>query len=296
MMKKYLFTLASVVILVSSSKAQDDNFDKKFRFGIRATPQPSWIKSNNKNSVGNGAVFGFGFGLITEFKLSKIVHFSTGIGGDFEGGRISFRADDKFTVNAVVNNEGEYVEAKDNMLWSEYAFKDGYTQYQLKERHLKTTFITIPLLLKMMTQEYSGLKYFAQFGGELGIRAGVKATDSYVVGYRTNINGPTVATNEVSGDDLKLQNVNVSKDGSLLPFRFGMNLGAGTEYRIAGTTSLLFSVNYFQSFTNLMRKDSKILVKGSETKVDESTGKVDFTPLNQGYFMRAVRINIGLLF
>jgi hypothetical protein len=150
-------------------------------------------------------------------------------------------------------------------------------------------------MLKMMTQEYSGLKYFFNFGGEIGIRAGIKANDTYVSGLKTNITGTTVTTAVLSGDDLKKDNINVGKDGSLLPFRVGMNLGLGTEYRLGGSTSLLFSVNYFQSFTNLMRNDSKYLTKGVDNTYSATTGW-NFTPLNQGYFARAIRINIGLMF
>jgi len=300
MMKKFFYTIASVSILASAALAQepakDNEFDKKFRFGIRATPQPSWIKSDNKNSSGAGAVFGFGFGLIAEFKFSNIVHFSTGIGGDFEGGYINYRNDNEFTVNAVVNSEGEYVEAKDGLKLSEYALKNGNTQYQVKDRKYKTTFVTIPVLLKMMTQEYSGLKYFAVFGGEIGIRAGIKANDTYVSGLKTTVTGTTTSTQEVSSGDLSLENINLGKDASFAPFRVGMNLGMGTEYRLGGSTSIVCSVNYFQSFTNLMRKDSKFLVKGADTKYDPIEDKYDFSPLNQGLFMRAVRINIGIMF
>jgi len=271
----------------------DPNFDKKFRFGIRVTPQPTWYKSDNNNSKGAGANFGFGFGLILERKLSKIIRFSTGIGGDFEGGYISYRNDNDFSVNAVLSAEGDYVEAEDGVKTDDYKFKNGNTQYILQERKFKTTFVTIPLMLKMLTEEYSGAKYFAMFGGELGIRAGIKGTDTYVSGVKTVVTGTTITT--PNSDELKKENINLSKDASAAPLRFGMNLGGGVEYRLGGSTSVVFSVNYFQSFTNLMRKESKYLVKGRETK-DFADGTTTFDPLNQGYFMRAIRINIGLLF
>nr|MBA3683595.1 hypothetical protein [Bacteroidota bacterium] len=64
MMKKLLFTFISVSMLCASLNAQttttvtptpevdrkEAEFDKKFRFGIRATPQPTWYKSDNNNS------------------------------------------------------------------------------------------------------------------------------------------------------------------------------------------------------------------------------------------------------
>lgn len=300
-MKKILFTFISVSILCASLNAQTNTttptpevdrkeaeFDKKFRFGIRATPQPTWYKSDNNNSKGAGATFGFGFGLIMEFRLSKIIHFSTGIGGDFEGGYISYRNDNDFNVNGILTSEGEYVESKDGKFTPEQQLANGNTQYILKERRVKTTFVTIPLMLKMMTDEYSGARYFANAGLELGIRAKTQAKDSYVSGIRSTVSGTNTTTAFVGEDELTKSDINIGKDASLAPLRLGMNLGLGMEYRLGGSTSLLFSANYFQSFTNLMRKDSKYLVKATVPNV--------LDPLNQGLFMRAVRINIGLLF
>ncbi|MEO6302136.1 MAG: outer membrane beta-barrel protein [Bacteroidia bacterium] len=300
MMKKLLFTFISVSMLCVSLNAQttstvtptpevdrkEAEFDKKFRFGIRATPQPTWYKSNNNNSKGNGAAFGFGFGIIMDFKLSKIIHFSTGVGGDFEGGYISYRNDADFNVNAILTSEGEYVESKDGKFTPEQQFANGNTQYILKERKFKTTFVTIPLMLKMLTDEYSGARYFANAGLEVGIRAKTIANDTYVSGVKAVVSGTSVTT--PPADELSKSNINIGKDASLVPLRLGMNLGLGMEYRLGGSTSLLFSANYFQSFTNLMRNDSRYLQKYTNPGI--------YDPLNQGYFMRAVRINIGLLF
>ncbi len=296
-MKKFLFTISSVTILCLALPAQnnsidkkEEDFDKKFRFGLRATPQPTWYKSNNTVSVGNGSNFGFGFGLTMEFKLSNIIHFQTGIGGDFEGGIISYRNDANTNVKVVLDKEDVMVEAKQGISNSEYDLKPENTSYILKERKYKTTMVSIPLLLKMMTQEYSGLRYFAMFGGEIGFRAGIKANDTYYSGLKAVQNGTTVST--VPAESLTKENILVSKDASLIPARVGMNLGLGTEYRIAGSTSLVFSVNYFQSFTNLMRKESKYL-----TKAQTYTGSgYNFMALNQNYLMRAIRINIGIMF
>lgn len=308
-MKKILFILSTGLLLSANMLAQttpaetpkQEEFDKKFRFGIRATPQPCWLKSNNTNSTGDGAIFGFGFGLMLDVKLSKVVHFSTGLGGDFEGGYVKYKIvsdlvnpTNNFAVNVVMDKENNLVEAKDGLKPEEYNAVSGSTSYTLQSRKYKSTFITIPVMLKMMTQEYSGLKYFFNFGGEIGIRAGVKANDTYAVGDKAVYSG-TLMTLERTNGPITVENINVGKDASLLPFRVGMNLGFGTEYRLGGSTSLVTSINYFQSFTNLMRNDSKFLTKDVEKPYDPSKG-YQFTPFNQGYFARAIRINIGIMF
>lgn len=296
-MKKFLFTLCFLSISVVVLQAQlnglavsdEDNgeFDKKFRFGLRASPQPTWLKSSNTGSKGNGAYFGFGFGLVMEFKLSKTIHFSTGLGGDFEGGKIAYRNDSTFQARVVINNENEMVELKKNQGRDNYDLKAGNTSYVLKDRAYRSTMISIPLLLKMMTNEYSGFRYFAVAGGELAFRAAIKASDNYYSGEKAVDNGTMVVT--VPAPELKSTDLDVGPDALVIPARFGMNLGLGTEYRIAGSTSLFFSVNYFQSFTNMMRKKSDHLTK-------DSPGVYTMTPFTQQYFARAVRINIGILF
>ncbi len=285
-------TTTNTVDSPSQNTIPQDNFDKKFRFGLRVALQPSWYQSNNTSSSPAGANVGFGFGLSMEFKLSNNIHFSTGIGGDFEGGKISYRNDDTpFAVKEVIDNEGQMVEAKKGILASDYDQKVGSTLYVLKQRQYKTTMVTIPLLLKMMTLEYSGFRYFAIFGGELGIRVGAKANDTFYSGTTFNGNGTTTT---IAENDLKRNDIQVGKDASLIPLRFGLNVGLGTEYRLAGSTSMVFSVNYFQSFTNLMRNDSKYLTK--DQFLDASNQTYSFSALSQSYIMRAVRINIGFMF
>jgi hypothetical protein len=88
--------------------------------------------------------------------------------------------------------------------------------------------------------------------------------------------------------------VNIGKDGSLVPLRFGLNVGLGTEYRLSGSTSIFLNVNYFHSFTNLMRNDSKYIY--TNRTVDPNNGTLDFTNMKQGLMARAIRINLGVMF
>lgn len=315
-MKKSLFIIGTSLLLSSVMMSQDTNtatpgpnntdqkqaeFDKKFRFGLKITPQTVWLKSNNTNSNGSGVGLGFGFGLMMDIKLSDIIRFSTGIGGEFDGGWVKYKyvsgsanPSDDFSVNTVMNNENVLVEAKDGLKNSEYDLVNGNTQFILNDRKYRSTFVNIPILLKMMTQEYSGMRYFFNFGGELGIRAGLKANDSYAGGVKATAGtGGAITTSSVGATEIK--NINIGKDGSLIPMRLGMNLGFGVEYRLGGSTALLLSANYFHSFTNLMRNESKFLTKGVSNTYDATNGW-NFAGLNQGYFARAVRLNIGLMF
>ncbi|HPQ08953.1 MAG TPA: outer membrane beta-barrel protein [Bacteroidia bacterium] len=286
-MKKIIIS-AIVLSSISTSiiSQETNNFDKKFRFGIRIAPQPTWIKSKDKNTTGGGMNFGFGFGLITEFKLSDIVHLYTGIGGDFENGTITYKKDitNNYSVGYFTNSDQEIIELSNGMDTATLFNKSNTGYGGITSRKIKTTYVTIPVTLKMLTQEYSGFRYFAQFGVDLGIRTKVKADDDYSTIIKHGVETSAPGTNT---------DIDIKKDASLLPIRIGLNVGLGTEYRIAGTTSLMFSVNYFSAFTNLMRSTSKYMATNMTL---DSNGKTQFTFLKQNLVQNALRINIGILF
>jgi hypothetical protein len=286
-MKKIIIS-AIVLSSISTSiiSQETNNFDKKFRFGVRIAPQPTWIKSKDKNTTGGGMNFGFGFGLITEFKLSDIVHLYTGIGGDFENGTITYKKDisNNYSVGYFTNSDQEIIELSNGMDTATLFNKSNTGYGGITSRKIKTTYVTIPVTLKMLTQEYSGFRYFAQFGVDLGIRTKVKADDDYSTIIKHGVETSAPGTNT---------DIDIKKDASLLPIRIGLNVGLGTEYRIAGTTSLMFSVNYFSAFTNLMRSTSKYMATNMTI---DSNGKTQFTFLKQNLVQNALRINIGILF
>jgi len=286
-MKKILLLVSSTLLLANSFLAQDSDDDKKFRLGLKVAAQPTWFSSNESSTSKLNTGFGFGFGLVTEFRLGKTASFVTGIGGDFENGSVKYKYDplslSPYSVGYVQDNSGNLKELKDGVN-SDAVVVDGDTYYAgITERKIKTTHVTIPLALKMMTKEIGGFKYFGMFGGEIGIRVKARATDKYTSSFSsTGISAG--GTNS---------NVNINKDGSLIPLRVGMNVGLGAEYRLSGSTSAFISVNYFRSFTNLMKRESKYMVYDSNT---DSNNIMTFFRQKQGLFMNAIRINVGVLF
>lgn len=263
-----IFSIAFILLLSVNSlvKAQDD---KKFRFGIRVAPTPTWLRSNDtKKYEKNGMRFGFGYGLITEFTLSDVAHLQTGIGGDFWGGGQTYID----SVGYKLDTDQNFVDAEAN----DWNSNPKYNTYLLKSRKVKTSYVTVPIMLKLMTKEISAFKYFGQFGGNLMFLTKAKANDM-VVDYQTSGN-PTIEKTDL----------NIYKE--TIPFYAGLNVGAGAEYRISGSTSLMLSVNYLRAFTNLYKSKSKYLV----SDVDLSTGKT--TRAKQGAFADGIQINIGILF
>jgi hypothetical protein len=290
-MQKFLYTIASVLILgsaVAQEKKEGADFDKKFRFGLRITPQPTWFSSNDNNNKPYGSKFGFGFGLNMEFRFSDIVALQTGIGGDLEGGNYTFKNDAKYQAMYFQDASNALIQPKNNQNITDL-MNTSNVGYLLKERTIKTTFVTIPVILKMSTNEYSGFKYFGMFGGELGIRAKAVANDKYYATYKYNSTG---AITEIGGEESQ-NNINISDDASLIPMRLGFNAGIGSEYRLGGSTSAFISVNYFRSLTNLLKKESDYIIYKYET---DSGGLNTYSFVKQNIIMSAIRINVGILF
>lgn len=289
----FLCSLLLINYVYSQNNAENkqEEFDKKFRFGIKVTPQLSWAKSSEKAASGAGSSFAFGFGLMTEFRLSKIIGILTGIGGDFEKYKLSYRADAEVSSVLVLDKEDNYVEFKDGMKMEEYNLKEGNSSFVLKSRVIRTTFVTLPVQFKMNTQEYGGIRYFGIFGADIALRTKILSNDEYNSGVKAGFPATTV----LSGAELSRSNLKVEKDAALIPIRLGLNIGAGIEYRIASSTALYASLNYFLGFTNLLRGESKYIYKGQDLTYDSTTG-YDFTPVRQNVIPHAIKLNIGIFF
>lgn len=291
-MKKTIFLLLTG-LFVNGASAQSSGSsgasESNMRFGLRITPQPTWFTSTDKNATPSGARFGFGFGLNVEFKINRTASFLTGIGGDFEGAKYKYRNDPgQYSVYYELNESGEFVKPVNgyNLAKNSY-IKTTNTGYLVKDRTVSSTYITIPVLLKLSTSEYSGLKYFGMFGGELAFRAKAQATDSYYESY-TYGKDSIIPTNSGVTSQSKLNIGGFSGDAAGGIFRVGLNVGLGVEYRLGGSTSFFANINYFKSFTNFLTPESKYLVY----KTDQ--GKNFY--IKQYMVYNAIRINLGFMF
>jgi hypothetical protein len=270
--------------IAQEQTANEAEFDRKFRFGLRITPQPTWFTTDQKQMTTLGLGFGFGFGLNMEYHFSEIVALVFGIGGDFESGRVQFSRTDKFKAQYWLSDTKEFEPPS--------TARSGHTVYTLKERKISTTFVTLPVILKLSTREYNGLKYFGMFGVEVGVRTKVTANDTYYESGK--FTSDSVGSYVKVADESTENKVNISEEASLLPLRLGLNVGIGTEYRLGGSTSLLFSINYFHSFTNLMKsKASKYTYYGDDGSLGDNKA---FLFLKQNLILNAIRINIGVMF
>lgn len=294
-MKKHFIALALLSLFGKATLAQTVTVeeDSRFRFGLRISPQPTWFTSStDKNISDNQIKFGLGFGLNIEYRLTKVAALQTGIGGDFESGKFKYRNEPGvYAVYYELNESSEFVKPVNGLgIPLTDIKKTSNTGYHLKARQINTTYVTIPLILKLSTNEFNGLKYFGMFGGELGFRSKAVATDTYYESY--TYGKDSSVTLSAGGSQSKLNLGGFSGDARAGILRAGLNLGMGIEYRLTGSTAFFVNVNYFRAFTGLMRKDSQFLV----FKTENSGGTYINKMVQQNLLYNAVRINLGFMF
>jgi hypothetical protein len=271
-MKKIL-SLLLLVLCAKVNWAQDaggENELKNFRFGLRATPSLNWYKPDDKKKFESAGIRPkFGYGLITEFRLSKVVSLATGVGFDYDGGKLKMLID----TNAVYYvKDNEFIETEDpGKTYEDTSGTVGI--FYLSERSYNTNYITIPLTLKMKTKEIGMLTYYGMFGINASFRVKSRVDDKYRVIYAP-------ARSTYDGSDMENTN-----DMNL--FKFALNIGGGAEYNLSGSTSVVFGLNYFGGFSNVLKKESRYLQDATQT-----TNK----PLIQKATGNAIALTVGILF
>ena len=145
-MKKLILALTFLsVITVSYSQ-------KKFNLTFLASPQVSWLKSDSKQSVGNGSLLGFGYGVEGDIFLSSENYaLNTGMTVSTVGGSIVY--------SSAVPFSGKTLPA---------GTKVNYFLTNLE----------FPLALKMRTKDFNRIRYFAQFGVTNWLNMKSRATTS----------------------------------------------------------------------------------------------------------------------
>jgi len=261
-MKKLLILSALFLFAKGGLFAQDENNLKNFRFGLKATPTFNWLRPDDKKLEKDGTLAGIKYGLITEFRLNAVASFSTGIEGSHVGGRVNYTDSAYYFVH-----DDAYMAKEDTA-----GHSNDLAVYRLTNREFRITYVTVPVTLKLKTKDIGGMTYFGMFGGDLNFRAGAKATDKNVSSF--------VPPN-TTFDPTK---VDITKDVNL--FTVNLNVGAGMEYNLSGTTSFVASLNYNRGFMSALKADSEYLMNPD----------VDATPYRQKAYLDGIVVTVGVMF
>lgn len=147
---KVLILLLTSTCLLQAQTASDAR--TPFRFGIHASPNLSFISSNDK-TANSDLRMKFGFGLIAEFNFADNYSFSTGVDYYFRGGVLTVE-DATFDIAGNPGYAGP--------------IKGDY----------RSGFIQVPLMLKMRTRPFGYYTFFADFGGSVNLSTDEQTTYS----------------------------------------------------------------------------------------------------------------------
>ncbi len=270
-MKKVLLLILALSMGGKYAIAQDtgENDLKNFRFGLKATGMVNWYKPEDKNKfTSQGATARGSYGLITEFRMNKVVSFATGVQVDYDGGRLAFNEND--TNFYFLSKDLELLERSDSTSTA--------SKYRLNSRFYRTTYLTIPIGLKLKSPEIGALTYFGQFGVNASFRLKSRADDKLnaVSGGASN---ETINQQVSQSDILNTTDMNI--------FKFSLNIGVGAEWSIAGSTSLVFGLNWYNGFSNVLKSESKYLFRNRNNGYEAT---------KQNAKSNAIALTVGILF
>ena len=199
-MKKTVLFASLLLALSLSASAQY----KGFSFGLKFSPTIDWTGSTTGAAINEGTRAGFGLGVIGEYYFSENYAIVTGI-----------------NVNM---NRGHYSFSKARMV-------DTILMPYSIDRYYKSTVYEIPLMLKMVTEQFGSLpiRYYAQVGGGLGYCHKVLVKDSF--------------------DGLVAENY-AKSDQEFSNLRVSLKIGAGAQYVLTGSTRVFAGLYYSHDFLN----------------------------------------------
>jgi Outer membrane protein beta-barrel domain len=189
--KKIIFFFVIALIPARLLIAQD------YRYGVYIAPVISWFKTDAKDVSNKGARAGFDFSISAERHLTDNWHFSTGLAFTAASARLVSTQPSFFRFP----NHTSIVAAGDPVI------------YRLQ-------YISIPVGIKIKTDETGYFTYFAEFG----------------LSPEVVINGKA----DIPSIDIKGENAMTE----IRRLNLGYHATAGAEYSIDGNTSLILGLGY----------------------------------------------------
>jgi len=247
-MKKIVFAAAFFTFLCTALNGQSD-----FRFGIQFSPTITWLNSNENFINANGTAFGGPkLGMVGEKYFRENYAITFGLGFAFnQGGVLKHDFGGDLWRNSTLSNS------------IYHDLPDGVgLRYSLQ-------YVEIPFGLKMKTQEFGYIRYFA----ELPI---------FTLGILTQAQGA------VEGTDMNTDKENIRDDVNLFAFSWG--IGGGIEYSVGPNTSLVGGIYYQNNVTDVTKNDGKRRGPDDDPEAEPTFNETAKSAL------QGITIRIGVIF
>lgn len=203
-----------LALLLTVSPILADDFG--FRFGLKASPNIAWFRTETRSYDNRGVKIGYSYGLIIDYEFAENYSITSGLNFLQTGGKMNY----DWIHHANENNDQE----NNN---------DGFLTRKQRSFHYRH--IEIPLALKLRTTEIGYMTYYGKFGLGLGFRTSARADDRVTL---------------PNDQYLTENNIDISEETKFL--RAGLVLGGGLEYSFGGSTALLVGLTLHNGFSNIL--------------------------------------------
>jgi len=186
--------------------------ERSFNFGLHATPNLSWMKSNVDGEVykSDGANVHMGYGAEFNYFFIDNLGIGTGVNVVYTGGRLKYRT----RYPAAVDTIG------------------------ILERKYKLQYLEIPLVMIGTTGNMLGkFAIYAKFGLGTSFKLSAKANDKFT-------------SDVTSALPVSVDNKSISKDVGFM--RESMIIGVGATYKVAKIISVNLGLTYNNGFTDVL--------------------------------------------
>lgn len=267
-MKKTLFLFVAMVMITTVSQAQEDF--SKFRMGFKMSPNISWMQPQDKHFINEGSVARFGFGFVADIFFAQNYAVGTGVNIMRQGGQLSYLEEDRL-------DDVDYIIRRNRTYSNQY--------------------VEIPLTFKLRTNEIGYITYWGQFGFGLGVNINSRGDDTkeYLLSqvFDTTSGDLIGWSGDVLPDPKASTEENTNFTDDIQLFRMSLLMGAGIEYNLSGSTSILVGINYNNGFTNVMAKENVIKTSDNEPVFDPG-----FNPetVKLRAISNSLELNVGILF
>jgi hypothetical protein len=202
--------------------------EAQIKLGVRVAPQITWSSTDNKNTSTNGTRVNATYGLMLDYFFTENYSLGTEFGIQSFGTNLNLSKSRYTSIFYNDNNVPRIIPNDDDLKYD----------YQLR-------YITIPIILKMRTNEIGNIRYYAEFGYSSGFLVRSKADISMADKFQlsnVNINDPDAE------DQFEINTQKYSDKVSA--YRGSLIFGAGIQYNLFGQSQLIAGLRYDNGITS----------------------------------------------
>lgn len=190
---------------------------KPFKFGFKFAPGISWLSPDSKGYENAGSNFTFAWGFTADITLMEHYYFATGFNVSYFGGQLSY-------PHSITDDESTLPTLFDGTITRNYSQR----------------YVEVPLAFKMKTNELvNNTMFFGIIGINTGILIRAKADDAFL-------------TADAFSSHLNYTEEKLDIKEESAPFKASLMVGAGAEYVIDDSISLVFGLNFNNGLTNVL--------------------------------------------